>query len=115
MNWRLTMNWRSELEAIVEAVPGDQLCHLIGELARLDAVARQRLGAENGVPSAPNLDRLLTVEEVAHRLTASTRWVRRHRERLGGRKLDGLLRFSQKAVQRYIDAAPARSPSVRPR
>ena len=112
MNWQQSMNWRDDLRRITEAVPDDDLPDLIGELHRAAALAGQRM-RENGQPSAPQsngpaLDGLLTAEEVADRLETSTRWVRRHRERLGGRKLDGLLRFPQSAVQRYIDAAPAR-------
>ena len=107
------MNWQDRLRASAAEVPPDELPDLVGELARQEVLARQRLAGDNGVGLAPEsggpaLERLLTVEEVAEGVGASPRWVRRHRECLGGRKLDGLLRFSQKAVQRYIDAAPAR-------
>ncbi len=104
------MTWRDDLRRIAEVVPGDDLPDLIGELHRAAALAGQRM-RENGQRPAngPALDRLLTTDEVAEVVEASTRWVRRHRERLGGRKLDGLLRFPQSAVQRYVDEAPARS------
>ncbi len=38
-DWALAMNWRGELEALIEAVPPDQMPDLIGELARVVAKA----------------------------------------------------------------------------
>ncbi len=42
-DWRTAMNWRSELEAIIEAVLRDQLPDAIGECERLKAVLWTRL------------------------------------------------------------------------
>ena len=97
-DWRTAMNWRSELEAIVEAVPGDQLCHLIGELARLDAVTRQRLvQPENGAEA------YLTAAEVSDMLKVDRRWPYRHADKLGAIHLsDRCVRFPLSRIEHYI-------------
>ena len=57
-DWRTAMNWRSELEAVIGAVPPDQVADAIGEL-RLKAVLWTRLlpppsagGVRDGDPLA---------------------------------------------------------------
>ncbi len=69
-DWRTAMNWRSELKAIIEAVPRDQMPDLVAELARLDVLSRQRLVPQNN--GVIEDGRLLTQDEVAERLQKST-------------------------------------------
>ncbi len=106
-DWRESMSWRANLEAVVEAVPGDQLCHLIGELARLDAVTRQRLTSQDNGAPPPQPEKYLTARGVAAMLSVSKKWVYAHQRQLGGTRLDGALRFSEKAVRRYLAAQKA--------
>ncbi len=100
-DWRTAMTWRSELEAIIEAVPPDQMPDLVAELARLDVLARQRLVPQNN--GVIEDGRLLTQDEVAERLQKSTRWVQRHAEELRGKAIGRTLRFRPRDIERYID------------
>ncbi len=103
------MNWQDELRAITAEVPAGDLPDLVAELARLDVLARQRLAQDNGAGApAPVADRSLTSREVAAMLSVSKQWVYAHQRELGGRKLDGAVRFSDKAVQRYLQATTKR-------
>lgn len=90
--------------AIADAERGD-LPALVGELARLQALATARL-AERGEPNAapnPTPDRLLDVHEAAEMLGVSAKWVYANAERLGVVKLSPrAVRFPERAVQRYI-------------
>ncbi len=96
------------LESAIAAVDRDELPQVIGELARLEALARLRL-SENGrageTPAHPktrSLDRYLGAGEVADRLGMSTDWVYRHADELGAVKLGGAVRFPERAVARYF-------------
>ncbi len=105
--WRTAMSWRDELEAIIGVVPADQLADLIGELARLDVLARQRLARDNGAaPSSPP-EKYLKAREVAVMLEMSKQWVYAHQRELGGTRLDGAVRFGERAVRRYLAARKA--------
>ncbi len=100
-DWALAMNWRGELEALVEAVPPDQVPDAIGELERCKAGLYSRLF--NG-STVPTLEAHLDVEQVAALLGVSERWCYRHSRQLGGIALSGkVLRFPTSAVQRYLD------------
>ncbi len=74
------MNWRAELEAVIEAIPPDQVEDAIGELERSKAALYSRLF--NG-STAPTLEPHLDVEEVAALLKVSERWCYRHAAKLG--------------------------------
>ncbi len=104
MNWRLTMNWRSELEAIIDVVPPDQVPAAIGELHRHLALLTLRLSDPNkhGPPVASDGERLLATGEVAQRLNVDARWVQRHKRELGVRRVGRHLRFSESSVERYL-------------
>ncbi len=78
---------RRRLGKIVEEWPPDALPDLLGELARVTAVVTLLLH-ENGASSAPanpvrSLDRYLTAEEVANRLSLSPKWCYDHADELG--------------------------------
>ncbi len=94
----MIMSWRADLEAIIDAVPDDQLCHLIGELARFDAVTRQRL-----VQPENSTQAYLTAKEVSEMLKVDRRWPYRHADELGAVHLsDRCVRFPRSKVERYL-------------
>lgn len=105
----LATEWRERLRRVVEVVPDDELADLVGELARLEALARVRLSHDIAPPGAGERaapeDRYLKAEDVADRLRVSKQWVHGHRTELGGVKLsEGCLRFRERDVERYLDA-----------
>lgn len=56
--------------------------------------------------SAPKEDRCLTIEEVCQILKVSEDWIYHRNKKLPFvRKIDGLLRFSNNGLQRYIESA----------
>lgn len=74
---------------------------VLGELAQLKARLTQRL-----VAPRESRDQLLTAEEVAARLSASTQFVYNHADELGGCRLsERMLRFRESAVDRYVRRA----------
>jgi hypothetical protein len=99
----------------VDALTPDAIPAFIAHAAALQARAAARLrapAAERGVAAAftqranaqsVDCDRQLTVPDVAELLNAKPAWVYRHQRQLGGQKLDGLLRFSARRVQAYIE------------
>ena len=97
------MNWQDQLRAITAAIPAGELLDLVAELARLDVLARQRLAQDNGART-PEPDRWLTAKELAAMLSISVKWIYAHQRELGGTRLDGAVRFSEKAVRRYLQA-----------
>ncbi len=108
--WRRSMNWRSELEALVEAVPPDQMPDLIGELALASAVLNARLVAvpasnpDGRGEKAAEPDRLIDVKDAAVILKVEVSWLYRHAKALPftrrlGRKQ---LRFSEIGIQRWM-------------
>ncbi len=104
VDWRTALHWRAQLEALIEAVPPDQLCDLAGELAKYQA--RVILSLNSPPQPAPNgpVDRQLTVAEVADLLAVSRNWVYQNRKKLGGVKLGGSVRFPSRLVRRYLAA-----------
>lgn len=98
------MTWRDELRALVEAVQSKELPDLAGELARASALVTLRLNTprENGA-KAPATDRMLTAKQAANILSMSDKWVYRHARELGGTELSpGAVRFSARAIKRYV-------------
>lgn len=100
------MSWRSELNALTAAVPPGELADLVGELARLDVLVRQRI-AENGkAESQPSTepDRYLTAVEAAKILKVSPDWLYRRAGRLPfGHKLSPhVTRFSERELRRWM-------------
>ena len=79
----------------------DVLRLIVDELAEVPAVGRR--GA------APQPDRLLTAKAVAERLGVQPRWVYDRADELPfTRRLSGnLLRFSERALERYLAARPS--------
>jgi excisionase family DNA binding protein len=97
----------------LEDVPSDALPELLGELETLKArlwTRLQAVGGLQGVPAAQRsgngADRLLTVQEVAERLSVTERWVYRKAGSLPfTRKLGtGTLRFSERGLERWKEA-----------
>ena len=104
-----TTEWRDSLRRAVDMVRDDELADLLGELARLEALAGVRLSkmsaSATAKESARPEDRYHKAEDVANRLGVSKQWVHEHRTELGGVKLSkGCLRFRQRDVERYLDA-----------
>ena len=106
------MTWREDLRAIFNEVAVSEIPDALGELARGQAVMQLRLqapGRNTSGPgpqvSAPGHDQQLTADEVASRLSVSKKWVYGHEEQLGAVHLSArAVRFSERAVQRYIAA-----------
>ena len=102
------MSWRDDLRAIIERAPESELLDLVGELARGQARAQERLSparAQNERNVTASLDRYLTAEQVADRLAVSLAWVYANRELLGGSKIGGNVRFPERAIIRYLQSA----------
>ena len=99
------MTWRDDLRAIVRSAPLDALPELIAELARANAIATQRINRPlpNKENASPLIDRHLTADEVADRLSVSSKWVYEHATDLGGVKLsNGCVRFPAQALYRFL-------------
>lgn len=98
--------WREELRALVEARPDSELPDVIGELARANAVAIQRLQRrnENGDRPAPGPQKYLTAREVHERYGVSTKWAYAHERELGAERFGRSVRFPEKKVRRYLEA-----------
>ena len=98
----------------VDCLPAEALPAYIAQIAALQARATARLtermlaprsslrGVQTPRGAAPDSD-LLTAGQVAERLNAKPAWVYRHKQELGGEKLHGLLRFSARRVQSYVE------------
>ena len=102
MNWKAALTWRTQLDEIVGVVPQDQLCDLAGELARHTAHLNLRLNTHPQAAQPNGLDRQLTASEVSHILSVSKNWVYAHRRVLGGKKLGGSVRYSERSIRRYL-------------
>jgi predicted DNA-binding transcriptional regulator AlpA len=92
----------TDLVKLAEETPAAELPHLLGQLREAEATAMARLcTAPPATTSAA--ERLLTVEEAAARLGASTDWLYRHWRQLPfARKLPYGLRFSESGLNAYI-------------
>lgn len=100
------MSWRDELKAAVEAGPREGLPDLAGELARAQATLISRLTAPraNGArPPSPAVERFLTAEELADKLSLDRKWCYAHATELGAVRLsNGCVRFPEKAILRFL-------------
>ncbi len=81
------MNWRSELEAVIGAVPRDQVPDAIGELeaAKARLYARLMTPSSHGNPNggkAAEPDRLIDVKDAAVILKVEVSWLYRHAKAL---------------------------------
>lgn len=94
------MSWRADLRQLVTGVPDEELHDLVGELARADSVARARLLPRASTRREP--DTYLSAEDVANCLGMSPKFVYANRDHLGGVKLGTSVRFSRRAVDRYM-------------
>lgn len=91
------------MRALVEEVPSGEIPDLIGELARAKVLAESRLHARIPTPRPESDgDRILNVQEVTDLIGLSPKWVYSHADELGGFKIGGSLRFSEREVRRYI-------------
>lgn len=101
------------VEAVIADADRDELPVMIGDLARLQAIATARLAAPNGrgpeLETEPDIkpdrpERLLDVHEAAERLGVSERWLYDRSDtlpfvrRLGARTL----RFSAAGIERWL-------------
>jgi len=97
------VQWRDELKELVDRIPADDLPDALGELARHQAVLQQRLLTPPPAIAAADGKRKYnrTVENVMERFSVKRSWVYAHRVELGGKKLDGALRFCDADLERY--------------
>lgn len=94
----------SELEREIERAGADALPSLIGELARLQAVAQARLAglSANGHPTQAQPDELLTAEQAAQRLGVSVDALYRRKDWPFRVSLGRRVRFSSQGMAKYI-------------
>ncbi len=88
-----------------DTVEPEGIPDLLAEIEKAKAVLWQRLVTPSVNGKAPGSDKdfRLTPDEVASRLGVTKRWVYRHREELGGRRLSHRnLRFNEVGVRRYL-------------
>ena len=108
-DWALAMNWRGELEALVEAVPPDQVPDAIGELeaAKARLYARLMTPSTHGNPNggkAAERDRMIDVNEAAAILGVKVSWMYRHADEYGAIRLSRkCLRFSEARIRREAE------------
>jgi excisionase family DNA binding protein len=99
--------WSDELRRLIEAIPATEIDQGIGELEAGKARLYTRLlkPAEDGDHrvSGPELYNL-TVYEVAQMVGLKPKTCYNHRQELGGKKIGASVRFSRRAVERYLAA-----------
>jgi excisionase family DNA binding protein len=99
----VTLTTISELERAIEEAPAAELPGLLGELARLQALAWQRMTA--GIKEPAAADEILGVDEAAAYLKVSVDSLYRKRKRVGLGYLDpidGRLKFPRAELDRYL-------------
>jgi len=96
------MSWQADLRQVVTGVPDEELHDLVAELARADSIARARLIPRVPATASREMDTYLSAEDVAKCLGMSPKFVYANRDRLGGVKLGTSIRFSRRAVDRYL-------------
>ena len=84
-DWKTALNWRAQLEAIIQAVPPDQLCDLAGELAKYQA--RIILSLNTSTQPAAKPSEFLTAKEAAALCKCSVQFVYDHAAYLGGAQI----------------------------
>ena len=98
------------LESAIAAVDRDELPQVIGELARLEALARLRL-SENGrslerpAPDIRPLGKLIDANAAARLLGTNVRWLYDRADELPFTRRLGprTLRFDEAALRRWLD------------
>ena len=99
------MKWRAQLEAIIQAVPPDQLCDLAGELAKYQA--RIMLLLSHATQRAAKPSEYLTANEAAALCKCSPQFVRDHGQELGGVQFGNgqrrRWRFRERDVLAYME------------
>ena len=98
------MNWRSNIQAAVRAVPDDQLTAAIGELERWKAELWLRLHQPDDQPTtnAKPPDQWLTAKQIADRYSISIKWVYQNANALGAKQFGRSRRFPERGVRRYL-------------
>lgn len=95
-----------DLRRATELLPSGSSLTLMRD-ALLEALTTNATAAEQ--PVAPADEEMLTVTQAAARLNVSTRWCYDHGKELGVRKLSRrCVRFSARAVDRYLSRRPTR-------
>ena len=94
----------------LDALPLEALPGTIAELAALQARAASRLHvAAVALREVPTVDRLLTIDEAAARLSTTKDWLRRQsRLSFVVHMSPGQTRYSEKALERFIAARVSR-------
>ena len=96
------MNWRADLRQLVTGIHDEELHDFVGELARADSIARARLAPHSPESPPREPDHYLSAEDVAECLGMSPKFVYANRDQLGGVRLGTSVRFSRRAVDRYL-------------
>jgi excisionase family DNA binding protein len=97
------MSALADLEARITSAPRDELPWLVGELARLNAIASFRIASEATKRPEVENPRLLTATEAAALLGMSVKWIYSHKSELGAVRLSGrAVRFPENRVHRYV-------------
>jgi predicted DNA-binding transcriptional regulator AlpA len=94
------MTWRDDFRAILDQVPAAELADLVGECARLQAIAASRITTT--MSTVGDVPEYLDADAVAARLSMSVPWVYSNQRRLGAVKLGSAVRFPVAAVDRYL-------------
>jgi hypothetical protein len=88
----------------VQDVPPDALPALLAQFTALQIGLAARLAVVSGAPP-DEPDRLLTIDEAAQLLAVTKDWLRRRSALPFVVKLsDGVVRYSRRALDRFIDA-----------
>lgn len=100
----------AELERSVGEVPFDKVPVLLATLAAMTATVQMRLmmggpalAVREGLVTAPDAGRYLSVEEVAERFRVTPRWVYRHKKQMPhSQPSRKMLLFPEAALQRWF-------------
>jgi hypothetical protein len=65
------------------------------------------------VPSAPTEDTVFSAETLAAYLVTTPKWVYNHLSDLPHFKVDGLLRFRKKVIDKFFEQNPSKRPVLR--
>ena len=103
------MSWRDDLRAIIEHVSQDELPDLLGELARLEALAHVRLRQNGTAPSEPKpniepQEKLIDTKAACEILNVPLRWLYDRADRLPFTRRLGpqTLRWSEPGLRRWL-------------
>lgn len=96
--WLNFCSRRNESKLTHDAMLYLQLEELAHEVAKTREESRELATSLNQVAKAVICPELLTAEELAERLSMSRSWIYLHAEELGGRKIQGAVRFDPRYV-----------------